>query len=75
MKSKLVEPSYNIYSGKHQYNTAVIHVGINDLLKGMPNNVIAYSIYNDILEIALHCLNHNIGRSSFQVLTTVSSEQ
>ena len=46
---------------EHQYDAAAIHVGINDLLKGMPNNVCVDSICNDILEIALRCRNHSIG--------------
>ena len=46
---------------EHQYDAAAIHVRINDLLKGMANNVTVDSICNDILEIALRCRNHNIG--------------
>ena len=44
---------------EHQYDAAAIHVGINDILKGMPNNVTVDSICNDILEIALRCRNRN----------------
>ena len=39
---------------EHQYDAAAIYVRINDLLKGMPNNVIIDSICNDILK--LHCV-------------------
>ena len=46
---------------EHQYNTAAIHDGINDILKGMPNNVTVDSICNDIFEVALRCRNDNIG--------------
>ena len=45
---------------EHQYDVAAIHVRINDLLKGMPNNVTVDSICNDIREIALRCHNHNV---------------
>ena len=45
---------------EHQYDAAAIYVRINDLLKGMPNNVTIDNICNDILEIALRCRNHNI---------------
>lgn len=38
---------------KHQYKAAVIHVRINDFLKGMPNNITVGSICNDTLEIAM----------------------
>ena len=37
---------------EHQYDAAAIHVRVNDLLKGMPNNVTVDSIFNDIFEIA-----------------------
>ena len=50
---------------EHQYDATAIHVGINDLLQGMPNNVTVDSICNDILEIALRCRNHNIGEVFF----------
>ena len=50
---------------EHQYDAAAIHVRINDLLKGMANNVTVDSICNDILEIALRCCNHNISEVFF----------
>ena len=62
---------------EHQYDTAAIHVGINYLLKGMPNNVTVDSIRNDILETALRCRNHNIGEvfiSSVAYSSKVSNE-
>ena len=48
---------------EHQYDTAAIHVGINDLLKGMSNNVTVTvdNICNDIFEIALRFRNYNTG--------------
>ena len=49
---------------EHQYDAAAIHVVINDLLKGMPNNVTVDSIFNDIFEIALCCRNHNVNEVS-----------
>ena len=57
---------------EHQYDAAAIHVGINDLLKGMPNNECVDSICNDILEIALRCRNHNIGEVFISSVTNSS---
>ena len=54
---------------EHQYSAAAIHVGINDLLKGMPNNVTVGSISNNILETALCCRNHNINSKVSNELT------
>ena len=62
---------------EHQYDAAAIHVGINDLLKGMSNNVTLDNICNDILEIALRCRNYNIGEvfiSSVAYSSKVSNE-
>ena len=62
---------------EHQYDAAAIHVRINDLLKGMSNNVTIDSIYNDILEISLRCCHHNIGEvfiSSVAYGSKVSNE-
>ena len=62
---------------EHQYDAAEIYVGIDDLLKGMPNNVTVDSICNDILETALRCRNHNIGGvfiSSVAYSSKVSNE-
>ena len=49
---------------EHQYVAAAIYVRINDLLRGMSNNVTltANSICNDIFETALRCRIHNIGK-------------
>ena len=57
---------------EHQYDAAAIHVRINDLLKGMANNVTVDSICNDILEIALRCRNHNIGEVFISSVTNSS---
>ena len=60
-----------------QYDVAAIHVGINDLLKGTPNNLTVGSICNDIFEIALCCHSQNIGEvfiSSVAYSSKVSSE-
>ena len=48
---------------EHQYDTAGIHLHINDLLKGMSNDVTLTvdSICNDVFKVALRCRNHNIG--------------
>ena len=62
---------------EHQYDAAAIHVVINDLLKGMPNNVTVDSIFNDIFEIALRCRNHNVNEvsvSSVAYSSKVSNE-
>ena len=45
---------------EYQYDAAATHVGTNDLLKGMSNNVTVNSICNDTLEIALRCRNLNV---------------
>ena len=44
---------------QHQYDAAVIHVGINDLLKRR-TNINASQIAKDIINIALRCRSHNI---------------
>ena len=62
---------------EHQYDAAAIHVRINDLLKGMSNNVTIDSICNDILEISLRWCHHNIGEvfiSSVAYGSKVSNE-
>ena len=48
---------------EHQYDTAAIYAGIDDLLKGMSSNVTVTvdNIFNDNFEIASRCRNHNIG--------------
>ena len=56
---------------EHQYDAAAIHIGVNNLLKGMPNNVTVDSICNDILEIALRSVITISVRCLFQVLPTV----
>ena len=44
---------------EHQYDAAVIHVGINDLLKSR-TNINVSEIAKDIIDIALRCRSHNI---------------
>ena len=44
---------------EHQYDAAVIHVGINDLLKSR-TNINESKIAKDIIDIALPCRSHNI---------------
>ena len=46
---------------EHQYVSTTIHVGIHALLKGTLN-VSVDSICNDIVESALRCRNHNLGK-------------
>ena len=75
--SKANQLNHNMILEEHQYDAAAIHVGINDLLKGMPDNVTVDSICNDILEIVLRCRNHNIGEvftSSVACSSKVSNE-
>ena len=48
---------------EHQYDTASIHVGINNLLKEMPNNVTVESICNaSLIAILLRCLCQVLSR-------------
>ena len=44
---------------EHQYDAAVIHVGINDLLKSR-TNINVSKIAKDIIDIALRCQRYNI---------------
>ena len=44
---------------EHQYDAAVIHVGINDLLKSR-TNINVSEITMDIINITLRCRSHNI---------------
>ena len=46
---------------ERQYDAAVIHVRITDLLKRKPYLSVD-SICDDILEITLRCRNHNTGK-------------
>ena len=57
---------------EHQYDAAAIHVGINDLLKRMPNNVTVDSICNGILELHYVAVITISVTCLFQVLPTVS---
>lgn len=45
----------------------MIDAGVNDLIKGTLNKSVD-SVYENILEIALHCLNQDIGKVFFQGL-------
>ena len=44
---------------EHQYDAAVIHVGIKDLLKSL-TNINVSEIAKDIINIAFLCRSHNI---------------
>ena len=46
---------------EHEYDGAIIHVGINDLIKNPNENKDATKIPRDVIDIALQCRNHNIG--------------
>ena len=43
---------------EHQYDAAVIHFSINDLLKNR-TNINVRKIAKDMINIALHCQSHN----------------
>ena len=45
----------------------MIDAGVNDLIKGTLNKSVD-SVYENILEIALHCLNQDISKVFFQGL-------
>ena len=46
---------------EYEYDGAIIHVGINDLIKNQNENKDATKITRDIIDIALQCRSHNIG--------------
>ena len=46
---------------EHEYDGAIIHVGINDLIKNPNENKDTTKIAWDVIDIALQCRNHNIG--------------
>ena len=46
---------------EHKYDGAIIHVGINDLIKNPNENKDKTKIARGIIDIALQCQNHNIG--------------
>ena len=46
---------------EHEYGRAIIHVGINDLIKNPNENKDTAKIARDVINIALRCRNHNIG--------------
>ena len=56
---------------EHEYDRAIIHVGINDLIKNPNENKDTAKIARDVINIALRCQNHNIGKYLFPVLCTV----
>ena len=46
---------------EYEYDGAIIHVGINDLIKNPNENKDATKITRDVIDIALQCRSHNIG--------------
>ena len=48
-------------SQEHEYDGAIIHVGISDLIKNSNENKDATKIARDVIDIVLQCQNHNIG--------------
>lgn len=51
---------------KYEYVAAILHVGINDLLRLDKSSTILGSICNDIFNGVLRCRNFNIGKYLFQ---------
>ena len=54
-----------------------MHVGINDLIKNPNENKVATKIRRDVIDIALQCRSHNIGKvfiSSIVYSTEVNYE-
>ena len=49
---------------EHDYDGAIIHVGINDLIKNPNENKDIAQIVRDVVDIALQCRNYNIGTVS-----------
>ena len=45
----------------HKYDGAIIHVGMNNLIKNPNENKDAVKIVRNVMDIALQCRNHNIG--------------
>ena len=56
---------------EHQYDAAAVHVGINDFLKGIPNNVAVDGICDDILKLHYVAVIMISVRCLFQVLPIV----
>ena len=46
---------------EYEYDRAIIHVGINDLIENPNENKDATKITRDVIDIALQCRSHNIG--------------
>ena len=46
---------------EHEYNGAIIYIGIKDLIKNPNENKYATKIPRGVIDIALQCQNHNIG--------------
>ena len=56
---------------EHEYNGAIIHVGINNLIKNPDENKDATKIARDVIDIALQRRKHNI--STIFISSTVYS--
>ena len=67
----------NIRILEHEYDGAIIHVRINNLIKNPNENKDTMKIARDVIDIALQCRNHNIGAvfiSSIVYSTNVNYE-
>ena len=57
-KAKQLNPHATAVLAQHQYDSAIMHVGINDLLNGLSIEQIS----KDVIEIAQRCRNRSIGK-------------
>ena len=57
-KAKQLNHHATAVLAQHQYDSAIIHVGINDLLNGSR----VEQISKDVIEIAQRCRNRSIGK-------------
>ena len=57
-KAKQLNHHATVVLAQHQYDSAIIHVGINDLLNGSSIKQIS----KDVIEIAQQCRNRSIGK-------------
>ena len=61
-----IESHHHAITVLEKYVAAILHVGINDLLRLDKSSTILGSICNDIFNGVLRCRNFNIGKYLFQ---------
>ena len=59
--SKSQQLNHHSILQEHEYDGAIIHVGINNLIKNANENKDTTEIARDVIDIALQCRNHNTG--------------